>query len=74
MMTRRLAALGSLTDLPAARLASSGLRPNALPLHNVRDRGPEGTAEDEDPVAGRSAFVTPSARALDETDKLHRKG
>ena len=25
-------------------------------------------------VAGHSAFVTPSARALNETDKLHRKG
>ena len=24
--------------------------------------------------AGHSAFVTPSARALNETDKLHRKG
>ena len=25
-------------------------------------------------LAGHSAFVTPSARALNETDKLHRKG
>ena len=63
-----------LTDLPALRLAPSGLRPNALPLHNVRDRGPERTAEDRTLVAGHSAFVTLSAHALSETDKSHRKG
>src|SRR5579871_2392159 len=56
-----------------SRLAPSGLRPNALPLHNVRDRGPGGTAENELP-----ATLRPSSRqalfALDETDKSHRKG
>ena len=50
MTARRLFGLGVLTDLPAARLAPSGLRPNALPLHDVRDRGPEGTAPDRNPV------------------------
>ena len=73
-MTRRICRLQILTDLPASRLAPSGLRPNALPLHNVRDRGPEGTAEDRILLTGHSAFVTPSAHALNETDKLHRKG
>src|SRR4029077_10737954 len=49
------------------------LRPNALPLHNVRDRGPEGTAEERILVAGQSALATLSARTLNETDKSHRK-
>jgi hypothetical protein len=62
-----------LTDLPASRLAPSGLRPNALPLHNVRDRGPQGNGLRTDILtAGHSAFVTLSACALNETDKSHR--
>src|SRR5258708_7933437 len=61
-----------LTDLPAARLAPSGLRPNALPLHNVRDRGPEERRRTGIPLAGHLAFVTLSACAPNETDKLHR--
>ena len=36
--------------------------------------GHKETAEDMILVAGHSAFVTPSARALNETDKSHRKG
>ena len=36
--------------------------------------GRKDTAENELPVAGPLAFVTPSACALDETDKSHRKG
>ena len=74
MMTRRLSALGS----------SRTFRLHASP-HPVFDRMRFlfTMSEIEDrkerrrthiPVAGHSAFVTPSARALNETDKLHRKG
>jgi hypothetical protein len=38
MTTRRFSSLPTLTDRPALRLAPSGPRPNALPLHNVRYR------------------------------------
>ena len=74
MMTRRLAALGS----------SRTFRLHASP-HPAFDRmrflftmseieGQKETAEDRILLTGHSAFVTPSARALNETDKLHRKG
>src|SRR5262249_62281381 len=63
----------ALTDLSASRLASSGPRPNALPLHNVRDPKTKGRRWAEILIAGRSPFFTPSASALDETDKSHRK-
>jgi hypothetical protein len=72
MMTRRLCSLRIFTD-PGLRLAPSGLRPNALPLHNVRDRGPRGTAEDRILVAGPFGLRHAKRFALDETDKVHRK-
>ena len=66
MTTRRFFRLEVLTDLSASRLAPSGLRPNALPLHNVRDPKTKRTAEDRHPRRGHSAFFTPSAFALDK--------
>ena len=66
--------LKTLTDLSASRLAPSGPRPNALPLHNVRDRktGNNGGGQTSSSPAV-SAFFTPSAFALDKTDESHRK-
>jgi hypothetical protein len=74
MMTRRFFSLQILTDRPAY--------PSPHPVFD-RMRFLFTMSEIEGRVerrrtgilfAGHSAFVTPSARALDETDKLHRKG
>ena len=66
-MTRRLSAFGS-SRPSAARLAPSGPRPNALPLHNVRYRRPERTTEDRNRL---SPAVRPSSRqALARPTKL----
>src|SRR3984957_8367094 len=57
-----------LTDRPAARLAPSGLRPNTLPLHNVRDRGPERNGGG---LESCSPAIRPSSRqALARSTKL----
>ena len=66
MTTRRLFGLEVLTDLSASRLAPSGLRPNALPLHNVRDPKTKERRRIDILIAGRSAFFTSSAFALDK--------
>ena len=72
MTTRRPFRLRALTNPSAARLAPSGPRPNALPLHNVRDRRPRTRGGDvlRRPIGLRQRQALSSQRNL---IKSHRK-
>jgi hypothetical protein len=68
MIARRFFCLRFLTDPPASRLASSGRRPNALPLHNVRNRRPY--MHSEGPRSQSPAIWPSSRQALGRSTKL----